>query len=148
MPKVEKSIEITLPPEEVWAFITNPEKFPQQVKFNPAELTDGRLNTGTNFRIIHKVGGQKINVDCKITECVENKRLVFEGIAKGIKGFRMVYTAEPVKKGCRVTLEVDIELLGGFLGRMIRNAMSVDKRTEEGIGRILTNMKEALMEKK
>ena len=63
------AVEIARPPEEVFAFITDPAKLSAwQDAEDVQQLTDGPVRAGTRFREVHKVMGRR---RVELTEVVE-----------------------------------------------------------------------------
>src|SRR3954447_16759220 len=64
------AVEIARPPEEVFAFVTDPSKLPAWQDAEEVEqLTEGPVRAGTRFREVHKVMGRRRVELTEVVEC-------------------------------------------------------------------------------
>ena len=64
------TVEIERPPEEVFAFVTNPAKLSAwQDAEEVQQLTDGPVQAGTRFREVHKAMGRRRVELTEVVEC-------------------------------------------------------------------------------
>src|SRR3954453_12355940 len=64
------TVEIARPPEEVFAFVTDPAKLSVwQDAEEVQQLTDGPVQAGTRFREVHKVMGRRRVELTEVVEC-------------------------------------------------------------------------------
>lgn len=82
--KIQRSIEIAVPPDKIWSFLIEPEKimkwFTLLQKFE--YTSKQRSGVGTSFYYEEKSGGRLMKLNYAVTEWVENKRLAF-GLTSG-----------------------------------------------------------------
>ena len=111
MIEVRQSVEIARPPDEVFAYLTDPAKLPtwQDVE-EVTQLTPGPIGPGTRFREVHKVLGIR---RVEITEVVtfEPGRRFEIRVVEGppVDGR---WDFEPTPTGTRVTLTPTARLPG------------------------------------
>jgi uncharacterized protein YndB with AHSA1/START domain len=64
------TVEIARPPEEVFAFVTDPAKLSAwQDAEEVQQLTDGPVRAGTRFREVHKIMGRRRVELTEVVEC-------------------------------------------------------------------------------
>ncbi|MBA7696749.1 hypothetical protein ES703_105400 [subsurface metagenome] len=120
--RVQRSIEITAPPEKIWPFLVEPEKilkwFTLLQKF---EYTgEQRSGVGTPFYYEEKSGGRLMKLNYVVTEWVENERLAFSMTSgTGVKGYEQSWTVEATPDGSRFTFMENVELPFGIIGKLI-----------------------------
>ena len=140
--KVERSIEIAVPPEKIWPFLVEPEKimkwFTLLQKF---EYTgEQRSGVGTPFYYEEKSGGRLMKFNYKVTEWVENERLAFIMTAGPAKKDDQVWSIEATPSGSRFTLMEDFEMPWGIIGK-IMDALIVGRTIGKHLEEILANLK-------
>src|SRR3954447_12775785 len=97
------AVEIARPPEEVFAFVTDPAKLSRWQDAEEVEqLTDGPVRAGTRFREVHKVLGRRRVELTEVVEC-DPARVFHIRVVEGppVDGR---WTFEPSAAGTRVTL--------------------------------------------
>jgi uncharacterized protein YndB with AHSA1/START domain len=101
-------------PEEVFAYLEDPEKVSQwqgwavEIK----QETEGARGVGTRFRDVRKFLGRKIDSTVEFTEYEPPQRLGLK-VSAGPIPFRVRQTLEPVGEGTRVSVHAEGEP-GGF----------------------------------
>jgi uncharacterized membrane protein len=112
--KIEASVQINRPIEEVFAFAGNIENNPQwQSGVLEAEVTsEGPIAVGTTYRYVTRLLGRQIETDGEITEYEPNRRYSFKSTSGPFPiGGRL--TCEAADGGTKVTLVVAADI-GGF----------------------------------
>ena len=140
--KVQRSIEIAVPPEKIWPFLVKPDKilkwFNLLQKF---EYTgEQHSGVGTPFYYEEKSPGPLMKLHFKVTEWVENERLAFIMTSGTLKKDDQIWSIEATPSGSRFTLTEDVEMPWGIIGKAIEVLLvggSVGKHQEE----ILANLK-------
>jgi len=120
--RVQKSIEITAPPQTVWPFFVEPEKVLQWcITFRRFEYTSNqRGGVGAPIYIEEQAGGPLMKMDFKITECQENEKLALRMVSgTGVKSYEQSWSLETIPSGSRFTFREDIELPFGFIGKLL-----------------------------
>jgi uncharacterized protein YndB with AHSA1/START domain len=88
MTKIEASVVIDRPVEDVWKFITEISKFP---KWNPGVLepkqtSAGPLGVGATGEFKLKMGNATVTILVRVTEYEQNRKFSFEHILGPLKG--------------------------------------------------------------
>ena len=140
--KVERSIEIAVPPEKIWPFLVEPEKimkwFTLLQKF---EYTgEQRSGVGTPFYYEEKSGGRLMKFNYKVTEWVENERLAFSMTSGNmLKSYEERWTVEAIPSGSRFTFMEQGEFPYGIIGKVI--GLFAQRSSGTTVGKMLTKLK-------
>ena len=115
MARVEASVVINRPVEEVFAFATNPENDPQwQTSMLESEQTsEGPMGVGATVRGVAQFLGQRIEWTSEVTEYEPNRKIVHKVTPPAPISLEQSETFEPVEGGTRVTIVGEGET-GGF----------------------------------
>ena len=128
--KVEQSVIINLPPEEIFAYMSSLENLPDwsSVVIFARKISSEEMLIGTTVRCTIRILGRWLDTTFEIVECVPNRYLTFKSIT-GIAPSLICYRFEPVEGGgTNVSLEEIIYFLGGFLGFAEPVVISVIRR--------------------
>jgi uncharacterized protein YndB with AHSA1/START domain len=108
MQEIKSSVVISLPVEEVFEFVTNPENDPQwQSAILESKRTSvGPLGVGTTEEGVGKVIGRRIEWTGKVTEYEPNRKVKYE-ITGGPLSAEQTVTFEPVEGGTKFTVALD-----------------------------------------
>lgn len=121
--KVQSSVEIAAPPEEVWPFMVEPDKILKWCStFRKFEYTgDQRSGVGTPFYVEEKAGPIPLmKLNFAVTEWVENNILAFRVTSgRGGKHYEQRWTVGAIPSGSRFTFMEDFELPFGVIGKLI-----------------------------
>jgi uncharacterized protein YndB with AHSA1/START domain len=95
------SIMIERPPEQVFAFLSDPENIPKwQAGVTESKLVSpGNLGVGVQFHETVRVMGRRMNVVCEITEYDPVRKLTFRSISNTPIQFVGGFTFEPTNGG-------------------------------------------------
>jgi len=115
MARVEASVVISRPVEEVFEFVTNPENDPQwQSPILESERTSvGPMGVGTTDQGVAKLLGQRTEWTAEVTEYEPNRKVKYE-VTGGPLSAEQTVTFEPVEGGTKFTLVLEGEM-GGFI---------------------------------
>jgi uncharacterized protein YndB with AHSA1/START domain len=140
MLRVEESVEINKPIEEVFCYTSNPENFPQwaatvkEVRQDAPER--GPLREGGRFTAKQKALGRRFEAPFEIIDYEPNRRYVQRGTEEHPVAVTMVFAYEPLSSdGTRFTPRIETEpggffgLLGPVLERVIRRQMRTNLET-------------------
>jgi uncharacterized protein YndB with AHSA1/START domain len=144
--KVQRSVEITSPPETLWPFLIEPEKilkwFTLLQKFEYTGDTRGVV--GTTFHYEEKSGGQLMKLNYKVTEWTVNKKLAFSVTSGSLKKDDQVWSIEAMPSGSKFTMFEDLEMPMGIIGKII-GATFGGSMIGKNMEKLLANLK-ALVE--
>ena len=112
--RVEASVVINRPVEEVFAFVTNPENDPQWLSgmLESEQTSEGPKGVGTTEQGVAQIVGQRIEWTAEVTEYEPNKKVKHKVTAGPISA-EQSQIFEPVEGGTRFTLVLEGET-GGF----------------------------------
>lgn len=114
MIKVEKSIFINKPVEEVFNFVTAAGNYTKWQAGVTDVIEGGARNTvGSQFTEVRKFMGQEMRTTLELTEFVPNARWAAK-VVKGPVPYEVNMTFQPVEGGTKVTTYVDGEPKGFF----------------------------------
>lgn len=140
--KVQRSIDINLPPEKVWPFLIEPEKIMKWfILLKKFEYTgDKRGCAGTTFYYEEKSGGQLMKMNYVVTEWTENAKLAFKVTSGSLKKDDQVWSIEAMPSGSRFTMFEDLEMPMGIFGKVI-GALFGGIMIGGNMDKILSNLK-------
>lgn len=113
--RVEKSIVIHRPVDEVFAFLTDVEGLPRWVgeMVEARKTSDGPLGVGATWRGVASFLGRRMESDHVVTAFDPGRRYAYETVNAPVPG-RLDYRFEPVEAGTRVTFTGEVEPGGAF----------------------------------
>jgi uncharacterized protein YndB with AHSA1/START domain len=129
--RVEKSIEIAVPPEKIWPFLIKPEKILKWIiTFQKFEYTTEQSSgVGTPFYIEERAGGPLMKIHFTVTEWLENERLTAKMVSGNmVRSYELRFTLKPTPSGSKFTFLEITELPFGIIGKAIG---AIGKRTAE-----------------
>ena len=134
--EVTKSIEIAVPPETLWPYISEPlsilEWYIPLIKFE--YTSEQRNKVGAPFYYEEKTPGGTMKLSCVITEWDENKQFAFKMTSGNmLKSYQERWIVEATSSGSRFTFmekgELDLGIIGKIIGSLAArsSAATVDK---------------------
>jgi uncharacterized protein YndB with AHSA1/START domain len=140
--KLQRSIEISAPPDKIWPYLVEPDKilkwFTLLQKF---EYTgEQKSGVGTPFSYEEKSAGRLMKLNYVVTEWVENEKLAFSMVSGAAKKDEQVWSIEATPSWSRVTIAEDFEMPWGAIGKLME-ALFVGRGIEKRLGEMLTNLK-------
>ena len=120
--KLEESIDIAAPPENIWPVITKRENvFAVDRLIKRFDFVDEQHSgMGTTFYMEKETDGRLIRSLCIFTEWEENMKLAFRQFLGGdVKGMQVSYTIEATKTGSRITLVHEVTMPCWIIGKII-----------------------------
>ena len=116
MAKIETSIVINRPIEQVFAFAADSNHNPQW-QWSTAEsrrTPDGPIGVGSKVMEVHQFqAGLRLEWAYEVTEYEPNKKFSVQSISSGPVQFKGTSTLESVANGTKITIAIEIES-GGF----------------------------------
>lgn len=118
MSRVETSIHIAAPPEEVWDVVMDPHRFADWVSIHRDlhHADDGPPAEGMKLDQTLSIRGAKFRVRWVLAECEPGTRAVWAGRGPMGSAARTVYTLEAEDGGTRFGYENEFHPPGGPLG--------------------------------
>jgi uncharacterized protein YndB with AHSA1/START domain len=142
---VQKSIHINSSKEDIWLFLTDPEKIKQWcTTFKEFRYTsEEKSGPGTSFYVEEKVDGPLplMQIDFSATEWVENEGISFSQVSESLlKSYSQEWKIDPHNSGSKFTFKEEIQMPFGFIGRILE---AVAKGSSEAtVEKMLTRLKD------
>ncbi len=117
---ITHSIEIDRRPEDVFAYLDQPERHGEwQTQIVSAKVEgEGPVGVGTRVREIRKIGGREQDTSYEITEHEPPRRSSFRGTAGLVRPVGTVMV-EPVGDGSKSRVSLEFNLVGSGIGVLI-----------------------------
>jgi uncharacterized protein YndB with AHSA1/START domain len=124
MTPIESSIEIARPPEEVFAYVTDPARFAewQQDVVRVELVGGGQPGLGARFTTTRRVGGVERTMTQEITEFGPPRRWAVKGVDGPIRPSAEV-TVEPLAGGASSRVHLALDFEGHGIGRPLLPAV-------------------------
>jgi uncharacterized membrane protein len=141
MSRIEHNVVFEQPVEMVFAYLANPEAYPQwQDGYLEAQITsEGPIGVGTTFRAVHEMAGRRVEVDNEVTAYEQNKTFAFRSISGNLANSGAI-TLQPAGEGTQAYLAFEAQF-GGFFrlaeplaARLIKRQQQADL---EGLKKLL-----------
>jgi uncharacterized protein YndB with AHSA1/START domain len=120
MAPIVSTIEIARPPEEVFAYITDPSRFPEwQEDVLRAGMQDDRPPAvGSRFTTTRRIGRVEQTTTQEITEISPPKRWVVRGVDGPFRPNAAI-TVEPLGDGTRSRVRIELDFEGRGIGKLL-----------------------------
>jgi uncharacterized protein YndB with AHSA1/START domain len=120
--EINRSIEIEAAPEKIWHFLLEPERIVQWCfTLRSFEYTSPMsYGIGASFKYREQGRLHSVELNCIITEWIENKKMTFEMTGgKDFKGYKETWMIEPYSGGSRFSFIQQSHLPFGILGKIM-----------------------------
>ncbi len=145
MAKIDKSIDVNAPREQVFDVLTDLDLLPAwSTTTVEATGTSGQpMQQGDTFGQTLRILGKNLESSWRVTELDRPRRLAYSADAPGGGTLRMVQVLEDIPDGTRVSVDLDYQLPGGFLGKLL-DTVYAERRNERELEHSLSNLKELI----
>ena len=131
MIKVEGSVEINRPIEQVWKFLTsveNASKWDTGI-VEAKQTSDGPVGLGTTVEAVSESRNKRRILTVEVTEYDLNKRVAWTVANTGFGTGKVIYKFEPIRNGTRLSKssEVDLKSFFKLLTPIIRRRLTTDE---------------------
>lgn len=141
--KIEHSVVINRPVEEVFDYVTKPENTPrwQSGMVASERIAGGPMSVGTQFTEVRRMMGREMDQTMEVTAYEENRRWSFRSIEAAMP-HEAHLTFEPVGDGTRINLTSIgrpaglMKLVTPLIGRQLKKEFVADF---ENLKRLLEN---------
>jgi hypothetical protein len=115
MTKIERSIAIDRPVDEVWEFVHDPTKDAlwQTTLTESEQLTDGPMGVGTRVREVRHFLGLRLELAWEVTAYEPTRKSAIKAVSGPIP-FAGGYSLEPLDAGTRFTVSGELDAHGLF----------------------------------
>jgi uncharacterized protein YndB with AHSA1/START domain len=119
MPPIVSTIEVSRPPDEVFAYVIDPSTFPDWQQGVTSGHMDGpTTHLGSRCTTVRRIGGREREVTTEITEFDAPRRWADRGIEGPIRAIVAV-TVEPLADGRRSRLTIEVDFTGHGIGKVL-----------------------------
>jgi uncharacterized protein YndB with AHSA1/START domain len=120
MPPIVSHIEIARPPEEVYAYVTDPSRFPEwQHDVVRVRIHGGRpLGAGSRFTTTRRIGPVEQTMTQEITELSPPRSWAARGVDGPLRPSADV-TVEPLEGGTRSRVTIALDFEGQGIGKLL-----------------------------
>ena len=129
MPDLRETIELAVPPEEVWAVLTDLTRLDEWVAEHRG-FPDGApssLSEGTTYSQTLEAAGQEVDMEWAVVEYDEPRVLAFDGSGPAGSSATLRYELTPEGEGTRMAYATSFDLPGGALGALAAKAAAPDE---------------------
>jgi uncharacterized protein YndB with AHSA1/START domain len=144
MPPIVSSFEIARPPDEVYAYVTNPSRFPewQNDVLRVRVEGDRPPRVGTRFTTTRRIGRVEQTTTQEITEASPPRTWTVRGVDGAFRPGAAV-TVEPLGDGARSRVTIALDFEGHGIGKLL--PLDVIRRmAAKGAPKSYRNLKERL----
>lgn len=129
--RIEQSITINQPIEQVFQVVSTPSTYPQWGKdMSQAEQTSGGpMGQGATFRYVSNLRGNDVEMNCEVTQYQPPRAFTYQTVS-GMISSTLSFILEPVAGGTKVNLILDAEpggpmkLAGPLMSRTMKKTAS------------------------
>jgi len=116
MAPIVSTVEVARPPDEVFAYVTDPSTFPEwQQGVRSGHMDGPTTQVGSRCTTVRQIGGREREVTTEITEYEPPRRWADRGIEGPIRAIVAV-TIEPLAEGSRSRLTIAVDFTGHGIG--------------------------------
>ena len=120
MPPVVSSFEVACPPDEVFAYVTDPSRFPQwQDDVVRVRMEGGRPpSVGARFTTTRRIGRVEQTTTQEITELSPSRSWACHGVGGPFRPSAGI-TVEPLDDGTRSRVTIALDFEGRGIGKLL-----------------------------
>jgi len=143
MASIVASTEISRSPDDVFAYVTDPNTIPEwQGSVVKAESLDTRVQVGTRAQVTRRVGRRDFTQTAELAELTPPTRWTVRGLDGPVRG-NVNGRIESLDNGARSRVTIELDLQGHGIGRLLLPLM-VRRKAEQEMPRNMERLKERL----
>ena len=143
MAPIVVSVEISRPPADVFAYVTDPSHLPLwQESVVRVDSDDAPTHVGTRAVVVRRVGRREMESVAEVAEMQPPTRWGVRGVDGSVRG-DVTGTIEPLENGTRSRVTLALELKGHGIGKLLV-PLFVQRQAEKEMPRNAQNLKELL----
>ena len=144
MPPIVSHLDIARPPDQVYAYVTDPSRFPEwQHDVVRVRIQGGRpLSVGSRFTTTRRIGPVEQTMTQEITELSPPRRWAARGVDGPIRPSADV-TVEPLEGGTRSRVTIALDFGGQGIGKLLPLEV-IRRMATKGAPKSYRNLKERL----
>jgi uncharacterized protein YndB with AHSA1/START domain len=144
MAPIVSTIEIARPPEEVFAYVTDPSRLAEWqesvVRSRPEGA--GPPGVGTRATVTRRIGRRERTMTAELSELSPPRTWAVRGVDGPVRG-NVKGTIEPLDDGARSRVTLELELVGYGMGKVLV-PLVVRRQARNEVPNNLRNLKERL----
>jgi len=144
MAPIVSTIEIARPPEEVFAYVTDPSRLAEWqesvVRSRPEGA--GPPGVGTRAAVTRRIGRRERTMTAELSELSPPRTWAVRGVDGPVRG-NVKGTIEPLDDGARSRVTLELELVGYGMGKLLV-PLVVRRQARNEVPNNLRNLKERL----
>ena len=119
MAPIRTTTEVARPPEEVFAYVTDPSTFPEwQQGVLRGHIDESPTRVGSKCTTIRSIGGREREVHTAITEYDPPRRWADRGVDGPIRAIVEV-VVEPLTRGAQSRVTINLDFTGHGIGQLL-----------------------------
>jgi uncharacterized protein YndB with AHSA1/START domain len=143
MASIVASTEISRSPDDVFAYVTDPNRLPEwQESVVNAESSQTPARVGTRARVTRRVGRRELTQSAELADLTHPTHWVVRGLDGPVRG-NVIGRIEPLDNGTRSRVTIELELEGHGIGKLLL-PLFVRRKAEEEMPRNMQRLKEQL----
>ena len=143
MAPIVVSVEISRPPADVFAYVTNPSHLPLwQESVVRVDSDDAPTHVGIRVVVVRRAGGREMESAAEVAVFEPPTRWSVRGVDGPVRG-DVTGTVEPLDNGARSRVTLNLELKGHGIGKLLL-PLFVQRQAKKEMPRNAQNLKELL----
>jgi uncharacterized protein YndB with AHSA1/START domain len=119
MPPIVTTVEISRPPADVFAYVTDPSRLPEwQASVIRVQSDDAPTHVGTRAVVTRRAGRREMASTGEMAELEPPTSWAVRGVDGPVRG-NMKGTIEPLENGTRSRVTINLELKGYGIGKLL-----------------------------
>ena len=143
MASIVASTEISRAPDDVFAYVTDPNRLPEwQESIVKAESSQTPARVGTRARITRRVGRRELTQTAELSKLTSPTNWEVRGLDGAVRG-HVDGRIEPLENGTRSRVTIELELVGRGIGKVLL-PLFVRRKAEAEMPQNMQRLKERL----
>ena len=144
MAPIMSTIEIARPPEEVFAYVTDPSRLAEWQENVVASRPEGTgpPGVGTRAAVTRRIGRRQRTMTAELSELSAPRNWAVRGLDGPVRG-NVKGTIEPLDDGARARVTLELDLVGYGIGKLLV-PLFVRRQARNEVPNNLRNLKERL----
>jgi uncharacterized protein YndB with AHSA1/START domain len=119
MAPIVVTVDIARPPEEVFAYVTDPSRLPEwQASAIGVKPHDAPIRVGSRVVVTRRAGPREMDMTVEVSELEPPTRWRLRGVDGPVRG-NVNGTIEPLDNGARSRVTINLELNGHGIGKLL-----------------------------
>jgi uncharacterized protein YndB with AHSA1/START domain len=143
MAPIVASVEISRPPADVFAYVTDPSRLPEwQASVIRVQSDDAPTRVGTRAVVTRKAGRREMEMTAEVAELDPPTSWAVRGVDGPVRG-NVSGSIEPLENGTRSRVTIELELKGYGIGKLLV-PLFVQRQAEKEMPQNAERLKERL----